>query len=136
ESRTREMAPHFPCRDEISKAATARRRPSRRTSRPCPLPQVSQDIDILDVGRSPTSLLSPAGTPAAGNKDSGAGYPDWWQRVVVSGKALAPRARTQVWIGELAASALMTARSVCADRCRSRSEDCLPPPLPRLLPWV
>ena len=63
-------------------------------------------------------------------------YPDSQQRVAESDRALVPRARELVWIGELAASTLVTTRPARAERCRSRLEDCLHPPLPRPLPLV
>ncbi len=61
-------------------------------------------------------------------------YPQAWQRVAVSVRAVVPRARLEVWIGESAASSLVTTRPVAPGRRRSRWEDCLSPPLPHLLP--
>src|SRR5262245_13980329 len=63
-------------------------------------------------------------------------YPPAWQRVAVSVCTVVPRARLEVWIGEAAASSLVTTRPVAPGRRRSRWEDCLYPPLPHpLLPW-
>src|SRR5262245_25603419 len=47
---------------------------------------------------------------------------------------MVPCARLGAWIGEVAASSLVTTRPVAAGRRRSRWEDCLYPPLPRSLP--
>src|SRR6266571_2173094 len=66
-------------------------------------------------------------------------YPQAWQRVAVSVRAVVPRARLEVWIGESAASSLVTTRPGAPGRRRSRWEDCLHPPLPRSLsvgPWT
>lgn len=60
--------------------------------------------------------------------------PHTWQRVAVSVRTVVPRARLEVWIGESAASSLVTPRPVASGRCRSRWADCLSPPLPHLLP--
>src|SRR5215468_9077769 len=58
------------------------------------------------------------------------------QRDAVSVCTVVPRARLEVWIGESAASSLVTTRPVAPGWRRSRWEDCLYPPLPRpLLPW-
>jgi hypothetical protein len=60
------------------------------------------------------------------------GYPHAWQRVTVSVCAVVPRARLEVWIGEAAASSLVTTRPAVPGRRRSGWEDCLnsaPPPL-------
>src|SRR5262245_33931481 len=61
-------------------------------------------------------------------------YPPAWQRVAVSVCTVVPRARLEVWIGEAAASSLVTTRPVAPGRRRSRWEDCLYPPLPYPLP--
>jgi hypothetical protein len=61
-------------------------------------------------------------------------YPASWPRVVVSVCAVVLCARLGVWIGEVAASSLVTTRPVAPGWRRSRWEDCLYPPLPRPLP--
>src|SRR5882724_3262987 len=61
-------------------------------------------------------------------------YAHSWQRVAVSVRAVVPCARIGAWIGEPAASSLVTTRPVSPGRRRSRWEDCLHPPLPRPLP--
>src|SRR5262245_449672 len=60
-------------------------------------------------------------------------YPPAWQQGAVSVRTVVPRARLEVWIGEVAASSLVTTRPVAPGQRRSRWEDCLYPPLPHLL---
>jgi hypothetical protein len=52
------------------------------------------------------------------------------QRVAVSARAVVPGARLGAWIGEPAASSLVTTRSARLGRRRSRAADCLTPATP------
>ena len=61
-------------------------------------------------------------------------YPASRQWVAISVQTVVPRARLEAWIGEPAASSLVTTRPGASGRCRSRWEDCLHPPLPYPLP--
>ena len=87
-----------------------------------------------DLGKFLGNLLISSGERRRRGTRAALCYPASRQWVAISVETVVPRARLEAWIGEPAASSLVTTRPGAPGRCRSRWEDCLHPPLPHPLP--
>src|SRR5919199_6244709 len=87
-----------------------------------------------DLGKLLGNPLIPSGERRRRGTRVALCYPASRQRVAVSVQTVVPRARLEAWIGEPAASSLVTTRPGAPGQGRSRWEDCLHPPLPHPLP--